>query len=619
MSMSPSQSWSVSDANSVKPRRAGAGAIKNPLNALSKPAYSKPGIARRTVSHEDIIHVLAGEKPRRNERYFSCPLLNGLNEGIAIITPDRRIMGANDAFLANTGLKRNDAIGRYCFDALYGYRKPCRGEGEPCKLPELLKSGKPFRRTYFQGNKEKSGRIFDALHSPLKDDTGRVIGAIVTLHDVTELVEAKQTLESSEAKYRLVVDNANDAVFIAQDGVIKFPNRKTLEVTGLSTQELAKTPFITLVHPADADMVMERHKRRLAGEDVPTNYPFRVTVRITWEGRPATLNFLRDMTEQRRLEEQVREAQKMETMGMLASGVAHDFNNLLMGITGYVSLILLDMDPKDQKFKRLKEIEQYADSGTQLVKQLMRLVAGEKYHVEAANLNEIIKKVSWLFGRIRKNMTIETRYEEALWIVDVEGSEMEQVFLNLFVNASQAMDGTGRLYVNTENVVLWEPEASAKDLSPGRYVKCVVADTGKGMDEETLKRIFDPFFTTKEKGIGTGLGLTVVHTILKNHGGVIEAYSKKGEGSIFTIHLPASEKILPSQVERPERGRAIPAPKPGQNRGVSREKTAPHKGRKLCRDLEHALFVHRPMREGVKFMTPPDPRRNRKTPTRGSS
>ncbi|MBW2031876.1 MAG: hybrid sensor histidine kinase/response regulator, partial [Deltaproteobacteria bacterium] len=270
------------------------------------------------------------------------------------------------------------------------------------------------------------------------------------------------------------------------------------------------------------------------------------TVRITWEGRPATLNILRDITEQRRLEERLRETQKMETMGMLASGVAHDFNNLLMGITGYISLVLLDLDPKDPKYKKLKEIEQYADSGTQLVKQLMRLAAGEKYQVESANLNEIIKKISWLFGRIRKNMAIETKYEEALWMVDVDGSEMEQVFLNLFVNASQAMDGTGRLYVNTENVVLGEPEASAKGLSPGRYVKCVVADTGKGMDEETLKRLFDPFFTTKEKGLGTGLGLTVVHTIVKNHGGVIEVHSKKGEGSIFTIHLPVSEKILPS-------------------------------------------------------------------------
>ncbi len=244
------------------------------------------------------------------------------------------------------------------------------------------------------------------------------------------------------------------------------------------------------------------------------------------------------------LENKLQQVQKLEAMGTLAGGIAHDFNNLLMGIQGYTSLILLDLDSSNRYYEKLKSIEEYVVRGAELTRQLLGFARGGKYEVRPANLNEVAQKSSQMFGRTQKEITIHTNFQEGIWTVEVDQGQLEQVLLNLYVNASQAMPGGGHLYIETQNVMLNYMDVEPYQNKPGKYVKLSVRDTGLGMDEKTKERIFDPFFTTKEMGRGTGLGLASAYGIIKSHGGIINANSIKGEGSTFNIYLPASEKRI---------------------------------------------------------------------------
>ena len=364
-------------------------------------------------------------------------------------------------------------------------------------------------------------------------------------------------LKESEEKYRLLVENANDAIFIAQDEVVKFPNPKTKAMLGYGAEELAKISFVDLIHPEDRAMVLNRHKRRPEEKEPPSAYSFRMinrageelwvqlnSVFIIWEGRPATLNLLRDITQQKKLEAQLLQAQRMEAMGTLAGGIAHDFNNILMGIQGNASLVLLDTDSSLAHHERLRNIEQGVQSGADLTKQLLGFARGGKYKVRSTDLNELTKRNSDVFGRTKKEITIHARYQKDIWSVEVDQGQIEQVLLNLYVNAWQAMPGGGDLYLETENVTLDKAYLKPFGLEPGRYVKISITDTGVGMDEATQQRIFEPFFTTKEMGRGTGLGLASAYGIIKNHGGIINVYSERGKGTTFNFYLPASEKMV---------------------------------------------------------------------------
>ncbi len=248
--------------------------------------------------------------------------------------------------------------------------------------------------------------------------------------------------------------------------------------------------------------------------------------------------------ERDRLELQLKHAQRMEALGTLAGGIAHDFNNLLMGIQGNVSLMLLDTDSTRPHYQKMEHIEQYTKKGADLTKQLLGFARGGKYEVKSADLNILIEKSSRMFGSTRKEIKIHKKYNKQLWMVEVDQGQIEQVLLNLYVNAWQAMPGGGELYLGTENVVLDENFIRAYPVKLGNYVNISVTDTGLGMDEATQQRIFDPFFTTKEMGRGTGLGLASVYGIIKNHNGIIDVSSEKGEGATFNIYLPASEKEI---------------------------------------------------------------------------
>jgi nitrogen-specific signal transduction histidine kinase/CheY-like chemotaxis protein len=258
-----------------------------------------------------------------------------------------------------------------------------------------------------------------------------------------------------------------------------------------------------------------------------------------------------DITESKNLEEQLTRAQKMEAIGTLAGGIAHDFNNLLMGILGNVSLIRMNFNETDPFFDRLKNVEEYVKRGSDLTKQLLGFARGGKYEVKPTDLGDFIHKSSEMFGRTRKEISIHYSIQDGLWPVEVDKGQMEQVLLNLYVNAWQAMPEGGDLYLSVENAELDEMSVSPYDIKPGEFVKVTVRDTGIGMDETTKAHIFEPFFTTKERGRGTGLGLASAYGIIKNHGGFISVESKTNRGTSFIIYLPASDKEVEDEY-RPE-------------------------------------------------------------------
>ncbi|MBP8981335.1 MAG: response regulator, partial [Syntrophobacterales bacterium] len=247
-------------------------------------------------------------------------------------------------------------------------------------------------------------------------------------------------------------------------------------------------------------------------------------------------------TEKKRknLESMLLQAQKMEAVGTLAGGIAHDFNNLLMGIQGYVSLMLLDLEPGHPHYERLRAVEQQVQSGAELTKQLLGFARGGRYEIKATDINALVRKTVGVFGRTKKEIRIFEKYDPKLHSAEVDQGQMEQVLLNLLVNAWQAMPGGGDLYLQTSNVRLDEAYGEPYDIKAGDYVQISITDTGVGMDEQTRRRIFEPFFTTKEMGRGTGLGLSSAYGIVRGHGGIITVYSEVGHGSTFNIYLPAS-------------------------------------------------------------------------------
>jgi signal transduction histidine kinase len=266
------------------------------------------------------------------------------------------------------------------------------------------------------------------------------------------------------------------------------------------------------------------------------------TVNLTWQEYPATLNFVRDITRDKELERRFQEAQRMESLGTLAGGIAHDFNNLLMGIQGNVSLMYLDVEDDPEFAEKLQSIEDCVESGSRLTKQLLGFARGGKYVVKPMDLNKILKSSADMFGRTRKAISIHGEFEPELWTVVADGNQIEQVLVNLYLNAWQAMQQGGDLIIKSKNIVLDKFFVKPHDVPPGRYVKICVTDHGIGMDESIRRRIFEPFFTTHDPGRGTGLGLASAFGIIKNHHGFITVQSKLGEGSTFCIYLPASDK-----------------------------------------------------------------------------
>ena len=271
------------------------------------------------------------------------------------------------------------------------------------------------------------------------------------------------------------------------------------------------------------------------------DYPF-----TDVDGTRFVLELGMDVTERKRQQEekaefenQLIQVQKLEALAALSGGLVHNFNNVLMGIQGEASIMLLHLDHKHPHYEHLRGIQDLVRSAASLVDQLLGFAKATPYQVEPTDINRLIESTSRVFARTRQDITIHKELQDNLSHANVDYGELEQVLLNLFVNASDAMPGGGDLSIGTQDVDLSETDVRVYNMDPGRYVAISVSDTGVGMDGETQAQVFDPFFTTKTGEKGTGLGLSSAHGIIKKHGGVIKVRSEKGKGSTFSIFLPA--------------------------------------------------------------------------------
>jgi two-component system cell cycle sensor histidine kinase/response regulator CckA len=376
--------------------------------------------------------------------------------------------------------------------------------------------------------------------------------------------KTEEALRESENRYRTVLEANPDSVIVYDmEGRVTYLNPTFTRIFGWSLEERLGKKMDIFVPEEDWPNTKRMIEKVLAGENVSGIETHRYTkagdiipVSISGaiyndrDGNSAgSVVNIRDISEQKKLEAQIQQSQKMEAIGTLAGGIAHDYNNLLMGILGNVSLISLDFDSSHPYYKKLKNIEKYVRSGADLTKQLLGFAKGGKYEVKPVDINDLLEKSSEMFSRTRKEIRIHRKYQKDIWSVEVDLSQIEQVLLNLYVNAGQAMPGGGSLYLQTENVTLNENYVRHFSAKKGDYVKISVKDTGVGMDENTIKRIFDPFFTTKDRSRGTGLGLASAYGIIKNHGGIINAHSMIGQGSTFDVYLPASPKKIVQKEE----------------------------------------------------------------------
>ncbi len=477
-------------------------------------------------------------------------LVDSTNDSLYLVDIDGRYLFMNHNHAQRLNIPKSKTFGLSYKD----FHSPEQTAEFESKVKTVYETGISLHDEH---QSSRDGGYFLRTFSPVRDsaDPKNIIAVSVVSKDISKRRKTEEALLKSEEKYRQLIEYSSEAIFIVTDGRITFANNRTEVMLGYPMDDLKLISFINLVITEDREMVFERQKALLRGDGSGGNYSFRIvnkdgstiwvavnSAAIVWDNMPATLNFMRDITRQKRTETRLLQAQKLESIGTLAGGIAHDFNNLLMGIQGHTSLALLKLDRNDPNFEHIKTIESLVLSGANLTKQLLGFARGGKYEVKRADLNALIDKTSRTLGRTKKEIRIHRRLEENLWPTDIDQGQIEQVLMNLFVNASQAMPGGGDLYLETKNIPLEESRFKSFVGKNGRYVKISVTDTGVGMDEKTRERIFEPFFTTKEMGRGTGLGLASAYGIIKNHNGFINVYSEKGQGSTFNIYLPAAIK-----------------------------------------------------------------------------
>ncbi len=422
----------------------------------------------------------------------------------------------------------------------------------------VIRGGKTVHlEEYFQ--KPDGSRIFfDTIKAPICDKTGNVIGLVGVSRDITDRKQAEVYLRQSEERYRSFVESTffGFAIFEIPTAQFILINEVACRMFGYTMSETQEILVWDVIHPDEHENLKNRVASKISSR-IPYSSPetytgvrkdgsfIRVQVNaapVPYMGRTAMQVVFIDITETEHLEKQFQQAQRMEAVGTLAGGIAHDFNNLLMGVLGNISLILMGKKGGEEDYERLKNIERYVLRGSELTKRLLGFARGGKYEVRVTDLGEYVERSLDMFARTKKEIRTHYKVEEGLWTVEVDHGQMEQVLLNLFVNAWQAMPDGGELFVECRNEVLTDGIVGPHALKSGRFVQLDVKDTGIGMDEATRVRIFDPFFTTKERGIGTGLGLASVYGILKNHGGFVTVESETGAGSSFHIYLPASTR-----------------------------------------------------------------------------
>jgi two-component system, cell cycle sensor histidine kinase and response regulator CckA len=533
------------------------------LTAMSEFWSRSIRIARaRYARTRDELAAMQGEALRRSEARFARLFEAGI-VGIIITSTDGRILEANDTFLGMLGHTRDDLRAGMRWDALTPPES--MGVSEQA-LEDLRRTGAAQVRE--KEYLHKDGRRVPVLFGAAQLESEQAITFVL---DRSEARRAAEALRRSERLFRAVVESSPDAVsLLDRDGRFIYASPSAATLAGRRDGNLVGTSVFDLVAPADLEVYKQRwrdcidrpneqlrHEFQMRATDGPTRYVESIrTNHLRDPNLGAIVSLVREVTEHRRLEEQLRQSQKLEAVGRLAGGVAHDFNNLLSVIIGYCDLIAPSLT--GPAAEDLLEIRRAGESAASLTRQLLAFSRKQVLRPQVINLSTKITEMDRMMRRlIGEHIEIVTLPEQPLGNVRADPHQVEQVVMNLVVNARDAMPQGGKLIVETADVELDLASAEGLGVTPGPYVRLTVSDSGEGMGPEVLARIFDPFFSTKGEG-GTGLGLATVFGIVRQSGGGISVSSEPGRGTTFKVYFPrTAESIEP----------AVAAPKPATLRG----------------------------------------------------
>ncbi len=502
-----------------------------------------------------LAYVFAKESQRslRAEKSRLEALIRGMKEGVVFADSQDSVALLNPAAEDIFGITSAEFLGD---QLLHCYR--CGIE----QFAEIINAIKEGRLAYYAGEASYRDRDFEVTISPIKRD-GDYLGTVMVLHDITDRKRMEEALrETNETLQALIQSSPLAIIALEPSGNVKAWSKAAERIFGWSAHEVIGLSLPIVPHDKQAEFrglcervvrgetlnEVEARRRRKDGSPIEV----RISAAPLYDSRgdvSGIMAILADFTDQKKLEEQLRQAQKMEAVGQLAGGIAHDFNNILTVIIGYGSILLMKMRDDDPLKHNAEQILAASQRAATLTKSLLAFSRKQILDPKPFKVNEIIKRVEGFLSRIiGEDIELRTALAHGDLIVSVDAGQLEQVLMNLATNARDAMPEGGLLTIETALMELDEEYKKTHAYGePGEYAVISVTDTGAGMDEETRRRIFEPFFTTKETGKGTGLGLAMVYGMIKQHKGYVNVYSESGKGTTFKIYLPLVKSAVETE------------------------------------------------------------------------